>query len=207
MPLRAAILKAIEDGAPTRLKRDARSVIVNVPPVDAFVPIRCIGGAGGWYFGNLLWRMRGWVDRSLGGVGMTRGRRDSECLCIGDVVDGWTVTDYEPNRRLRLSADLKMPGRGWLEFEVTPLAGGAQSEILQTATFDPRGLLGRAYWLMLAPSHALIFRGLLRNIASRAAARGAVVPFPSASEAATGSGFDATRLKKTRNTNRKAGAR
>jgi hypothetical protein len=173
MSLRAAILKAIDEGAPARLKRDARHVIVNVPPVDAFVPIRCIGGAGGWYFGNILWRMRGWVDRSLGGVGMTRGRRDSECVSVGDVIDGWTVTEYEPSHRLRLAADLKMPGRGWLEFEVTPLEGGARSEIRQTAVFDPRGLLGRAYWLMLAPFHMLIFRGLLRNIASRAAAHGA----------------------------------
>ena len=80
MPLRAAILKAIDEGAPARLKRDARHVIVNVPPVDAFAPIRCIGGAGGWYFGNILWRMRGWIDRSLGGVGMTRGRRDPGCV-------------------------------------------------------------------------------------------------------------------------------
>ena len=143
MPLRAAILKAIDEGAPARLKRDARHVIVNVPPVDAFAPIRCIGGAGGWYFGNILWRMRGWIDRSLGGVGMTRGRRDPGCVSVGDVIDGWTVTGYEPSHRLRLAADLKMPGRGWLEFEVTPLEGGAQSEIRQTAVFDPRGLLGQ----------------------------------------------------------------
>ena len=103
---------------------------------------------------------------------MTRGRRDPEAVRIGDAIDGWTVTEYEPNHRLRLAADLKMPGRGWLDFEVTPLEGGARSTIRQTATFDPRGLLGRAYWLASMPVHALMFRGLLQNIAYRVAAHG-----------------------------------
>jgi uncharacterized protein YbjT (DUF2867 family) len=172
MSLRTAIARAIEEGAPIYLKRDTRRVIVNASPGDTFAPIRCIGGASGWYFGNVLWRMRGWVDRSLGGVGMTRGRHDPDCVRIGDVIDGWTVTEYEPNHRLRLAADLKMPGRGWLDFTVTPVEGGAQSEICQTATFDPRGLLGRAYWLASMPVHALMFRGLLQNIASRVRTHG-----------------------------------
>ena len=99
---------------------------------------------------------------------MHRGRRDPDCCAVGDVIDGWTVEAYEPDRRLRLSADLKLPGRGWLEFEVTPLDGGRRSLIRQTATFDPRGLLGSAYWYAIYPVHALIFRGLLRRIAQRA---------------------------------------
>ena len=172
MPLWTAIARALDEGAPTYLKRDTRRAIVSASPADAFAPIRRIGGAAGWYFGNVLWRMRGWVDRAFGGVGMTRGRRDPDSVRTGDVIDGWTVTEYEPDHRLRLAADLKMPGRGWLDFSVTPVEGGAHSEISQTATFDPRGLLGRVYWLASMPVHALMFRGLLQNIASRAAAHG-----------------------------------
>jgi ligand-binding SRPBCC domain-containing protein len=93
-----------------------------------------------------------------------------DCLdeALLDVIDGWTVEGYEADRRLRLSADLMLPGRGWLEFEVAPLDGGQRSMIRQTATFDPRGLLGRAYWYAVLPVHALMFRGLLRHIARRA---------------------------------------
>jgi uncharacterized protein YbjT (DUF2867 family) len=168
MPLHSAFVKAIEEHAPTRLKRDSRHVVVNASPAAAFAPIRRIGGASGWYYANVLWAARGGMDRWIGGVGMNRGRRDPDACQIGDVVDGWTVEAYEPNRRLRLSADLKMPGHGWLEFEVRPLEGGRCSEIRQTATFDPRGVLGRAYWLAVLPLHALIFRGLLRNLARQA---------------------------------------
>jgi uncharacterized protein YbjT (DUF2867 family) len=175
-PLRAAFIKAIDEGEARRLKQDSRRVVVNAPPAKAFAPIRRIGGPSGWYFGNILWRARGWIDRCIGGVGMTRGRRDAESCGVGDVVDGWTVDAYEPDRRLRLAADLKMPGRGTLEFQVTPLEGGRQSEIRQTASFDPRGLLGQVYWFALQPLHALMFRGLLRNIARRAEAVGASAP-------------------------------
>jgi hypothetical protein len=171
-PLRAAFIKAIDEGALTRLKRDSRRIVVNASPATAFAPIRRIGGRSGWYFGNTLWRVRGWIDRCMGGVGMARGRCDSEHCRVGDVVDGWTVDAYEPDRRLRLAADLKMPGRGTLEFQVTPLDNGRRSQILQTASFDPRGLLGQAYWLALQPLHALMFAGLLRNIARRAQADG-----------------------------------
>ena len=168
MTLRASFVKAIEDGAEERWKRDTRTIVVNVPPALAFEPVRRVGGATGWYFGNSLWKARGWVDRRLGGVGMHRGRRDPDCCVVGDAIDGWTVEAYEPDRRLRLSADLKLPGRGWLEFEVTPLDGGRRSLVRQTATFDPRGLLGSAYWYAIFPVHALLFRGLLRRIARRA---------------------------------------
>jgi hypothetical protein len=149
MPLRASLVKAIEEGAPARWKQDTRSVVVDVPPAQAFEPVRRVGGATGWYFGNFLWKARGWLDRRLGGVGMHRRRR-------------------EPDRRLRLSADMKLPGRGWLEFEVTLLDGGRRSLIRQTATFEPRGLMGSAYWYAIFPLHTLIFRGLLRRIAQRA---------------------------------------
>jgi uncharacterized protein YbjT (DUF2867 family)/ligand-binding SRPBCC domain-containing protein len=168
MPLRAAFLKAIDEGTAARVKVDMRTVIVDVSPAQAFAPIRRIGGATGWYFGHLLWSVRGRLDRWLGGVGMSRGRRDADSCVVGDVIDGWTVAAYEPDRRLRLSADLKLPGRGWLEFEVTPLAGGTRSRIHQTATFDPRELLGQAYWHAIRPVHAVIFRGMLARIARQA---------------------------------------
>lgn len=168
MELRAALTTAIDDGAAARLKTDTRTTIVNASPRQSFVPIRRIGGTSGWYFGNLLWTARGWLDAAVGGVGMRRGRRDPDVCGVGDVIDCWTVEAFEPDRRLRLSADMKLPGRGWLEFEVTPVDDGRQSRIRQTATFDPRGLLGRAYWLAILPAHELIFRGLLRRIAQRA---------------------------------------
>ena len=85
---------------------------------------------------------------------MNRGRRDPDGCAVGDTIDGWTVDAYEPDRRLRLVGRPEAAGRGWLEFEVTPLDGGERSRIRQTATFDPRGLLGRAYWYAILPVHA-----------------------------------------------------
>jgi lipocalin len=165
MPLRDAFVNAIDDGASARWKEDSRTIVVDAPPTRAFAPVRRIGGATGWYFGDLLWRARGSLDRRLGGVGMGRGRRDPDACAVGDVIDGWTVETFERDRRLRLSADLKLPGHGWLEFEITPLDDGMRSMIRQTATFDPRGLLGRVYWYALLPVHHLLFRGMLRQIA------------------------------------------
>jgi hypothetical protein len=167
IPLDAALARAIDEGSGLSVKRDSRTVVVNADAGDAFAPIRTIGGSSGWLFGNWLWQARGWIDRRLGGVGMNRGRRDPAACIVGDVIDGWTVEAYEPNRRLRLSADIKLPGRGWLEFEVIPERSG-RSVIRQTATFDPRGVLGRTYWYSILPLHAIIFRGLLREIARRA---------------------------------------
>jgi lipocalin/uncharacterized protein YbjT (DUF2867 family)/ligand-binding SRPBCC domain-containing protein len=169
MPFKAAVVKALDEGGPARLKREMRIIAVDVPPAQAFAPIRRIGGETGWYFGNVLWQARGWLDRWLGGVGMSRGRRDPDACVVGDTIDGWTVEAFEPDRRLRLSADLKLPGRGWLEFEVTSLDDGLRSMIRQTATFDPRGLMGRAYWYAILPIHNLIFGGLLERIARHAA--------------------------------------
>jgi len=167
MPLRTAFQKAIDDGG-AAWKVDAREVVVDVAPSQAFTPVRRIGGATGWYFGNRLWKIRGWLDRLFGGASMNRGRRDQDRCVVGDVIDGWTVVAYEHDRVMRLAADMNLPGRGWLEFEVTPVDGGRRSRIRQTATFDPRGLLGRFYWNAILPIHALMFEGLLRQIAQRA---------------------------------------
>lgn len=168
IPLREALSRAIEDGRRARQKVDTRITEVDVPPAQAFAPIRRIGGATGWYFGTWLWSARSALDRLLGGAGMRGGRRDPEHCVEKDTIDGWTVEAWETDRRLRLSAGLKLPGRGWLDFEVTPLDDGRRSMIRQTATFDPRGILGRAYWYAVLPIHGLMFRGMLRRIAERA---------------------------------------
>ena len=95
---------------------------------------------------------------------MKRGRRDPEDLRAGDIVDCWRVEEFEPDRRLRLAAEMKLPGRAWLEFEVTGDATG--STIRQTASFDPRGLVGRAYWYSSYPVHQVLFEGMLQKIAT-----------------------------------------
>jgi hypothetical protein len=145
---------------------DSRSISVNVPPEQAFTPIRRIGGRTGWYYGNWLWSLRGFLDLLVGGVGVRRGRRDAENLHVGEPLDFWRVEQYEPPNRLRLHAEMKLPGRAWLEFEVTPNAQG--SIIRQTAIFDPRGLMGLVYWYGIYPLHQCVFAGMLRNIAREA---------------------------------------
>ena len=147
---------------------DKRSIYVDVPPADAFRPVRRIGGKHGWYYANWMWRVRGYLDLLVGGVGLRRGRRDPEHVRIGEPLDFWRVEAYEPDRRLLLRAEMKVPGRAWLEFQVEPEAGG--SRIHQTAVFDPRGLSGRLYWWSVYPLHGLIFAGMLRRIGERAVA-------------------------------------
>ena len=101
---------------------DSRTAVVEAPPDVAFAPVQRIGGETGWYFGNFLWKLRGWLDLLVGGVGLRRGRRDPMNLQVGDAVDFWRVEAIEPGRRLRLAAEMRLPGRAWLEFEVAPRA-------------------------------------------------------------------------------------
>jgi hypothetical protein len=145
---------------------DSRSVRVACSPDLAFEPIRRIGGNRGWYFANLLWRVRGTLDRLVGGPGLRRGRRDPEHLVPGDALDFWRVEAYEPGRRLRLAAEMRLPGRAWLQFDLEP--DGDHTVIRQTALFDPLGLAGLLYWYLLYPMHKVIFAGMLRGIARRA---------------------------------------
>jgi uncharacterized protein YbjT (DUF2867 family)/lipocalin len=168
LSLTAALTRAMEEDGAAQYKIDSRMVVVDATPHRAFAPIRRIGGRTGWYFADALWRLRGWIDARLGGVGMPRRRRDPDECVVGDVIDGWRVEAYEPDRLLRLSAGLKMPGRGWLEFRVEAIDDGTRSLIHQTATFDPHGVAGRIYWYGVFPLHAVVFRGLLRRIAQRA---------------------------------------
>jgi uncharacterized protein YbjT (DUF2867 family) len=147
---------------------DSRAAWVARPPEQAYRPISRIGGQVGWYYGDALWRLRGLLDLAIGGPGLRRGRREADTLTPGDTVDFWRVEAVEPGRLLRLAAEMRLPGRAWLQFEVTPEAGG--SLIRQTALFDPVGLRGLLYWYALWGIHRLVFAGMLRNIARAAVA-------------------------------------
>ena len=142
---------------------DTRTVRIETSAQEAFAPIRRIGGAAGWYYANWLWRVRGWLDLLMGGVGLRRGRRDPEELTVGDTVDFWRVEAYEPNHRLRMVAEMKLPGRAWLEFQVEEKDDG--SVIHQSAVFDPIGVAGLAYWYGIYAVHRRVFAGMLRGIA------------------------------------------
>lgn len=152
---------------------DSRVVTVSVRPKAAFQPIQRIGGQTGWYFATWLWHVRGWLDLLVGGIGMRRGRRDPVNLRVGDTLDFWRVEAFEADKRLRLAAEMRVPGRAWLEFEVS--ARDDHAEIRQTAIFDPLGLPGLAYWYLLYPLHQIVFHQMLRGIA-RAAVRPNVAP-------------------------------
>ncbi len=143
---------------------DTRTVTVPASPDAAFAPIGRIGGETGWYFADYLWRVRGFLDLLTGGVGVRRGRRHPTELAVGDTVDWWRVETCEPGRRVKLYAEMRLPGRAWLEFEVTPTVSG--STIRQTAEFDPLGLAGLMYWYTLWPLHSYVFRGMIRRIAA-----------------------------------------
>lgn len=150
---------------------DSRTIRVDIAPALAFRAIEKIGGDTGWYAWNWLWKLRGAIDLLVGGVGVRRGRTSPTTLHIGDALDFWRVEVIEPNHRLRLLAEMKLPGRAWLEFEVT--ADGTSSIIRQTAIFDPVGLWGLAYWYCIYPLHQLIFRDMLHGIARAALREGA----------------------------------
>lgn len=143
---------------------DTRRLLSPLPPEASFTPIRRIGGEQGWYYAEGLWKLRGLLDLLVGGVGLRRGRRDPDQLRPGDTIDCWRVEAFEPNRRLRLMAEMRLPGRAWLEYEVLPHPNGSQ--IRQTAIFDPLGLTGLAYWYLILPLHHIVFKGMLRGIAN-----------------------------------------
>ncbi|HXI03950.1 MAG TPA: SDR family oxidoreductase, partial [Candidatus Saccharimonadales bacterium] len=150
---------------------DTRSLSVPAPRAAVFESVARIGGETGWYAYDFLWKLRGALDLLAGGVGMRRGRPHPARIRPGDTLDFWRVESVEPGRRLRLAAEMKLPGRAWLEFDVEEDPARPESCTLrQTAVFDARGLAGLAYWFGLYPVHALVFRGMLRGIA-RAALR------------------------------------
>lgn len=145
---------------------DSRHLRIPVSPEIAFEPIYQIGGKTGWYAWNTLWRLRGLLDLLTGGVGMRRGRPRDGQLRAGDALDFWRVEEVDPPRRLKLLAEMKLPGRAWLEFDVEPVEGGCR--VHQTAVFHPSGLAGLAYWYGVWPLHSLVFRDMIRGVARRA---------------------------------------
>jgi uncharacterized protein YbjT (DUF2867 family)/uncharacterized protein YndB with AHSA1/START domain len=140
-------------------------VRLKATPEEVWQPITRIGGQTGWYYGDSLWAIRGGLDRLWGGSGLRRGRRHPTELRIGDALDFFRVLEIEPNRRLLLLAEMKMPGEATLEFRLSPRPDDG-TELTQTARFLPRGLGGIAYWYALEPFHKNIYQGMLRAIAA-----------------------------------------
>jgi len=131
-------------------------------PEAVFKSFCSIGGENGWFGYDWLWKVRGGIDKLLGGAGVNRGRRDSETLRIGDSLDFWKVVDLVENERLLLYAQMKLPGSAWLEFKIH------QGNLIQSAYFYPDGLSGRLYWYALVPFHHLIFANMAKKILERA---------------------------------------
>jgi len=144
-----------------------RQRVVSAPPAELYRVFAGLGGRRGWLYMNWAWELRGFLDRLLGGVGVRRGRRDPDELRVGDALDFWRVEAVEPGRLLRLRAEMKVPGKAWLQFSATRRDDG-QTLLTQTAFFAPKGLAGWLYWYGLYPLHGLIFSGLIDQIARRA---------------------------------------
>ncbi len=152
-----------QDDPSSAIIRDRRMVeFGNVLPDKVFRSALAIGGERGWYKYNVLWRLRGAMDKMVGGYGLTRGRRVSGELRIGDALDFWKVADIKPNKRLLLLAQMKLPGKAWLEFIIEG------NMLIQTAHFYPRGILGRLYWYSTLIFHNLVFQDLIEKIVKNA---------------------------------------
>ncbi len=174
VPTRWSDASAPSDSLPTDPDWSGGTVYTDVrelhTPADAeklWQVIESIGGEHGWYSFPLAWSVRGWIDRLAGGAGLRRGRRDPRRLHTGEALDWWRVERLERPHLLRLRAEMRVPGRAWLELSATPDgAGGATYR--QRAVFEPRGLAGHLYWKSIAPFHDVIFGGMARNITGTA---------------------------------------
>ena len=162
--------------------RDVRERIVHASPEVMHRTVCGIGGDRGWYAGEWLWEIRGLLDKLIGGPGMRRGRRDPDRLRVGDAVDFWRVESIEPDTLVRLRAEMRLPGVAGLEWQIESLPDDAEADhcrLVQTATFVPRGLWGRAYWYSVAPFHTFVFPGLIGGLAAAAEhAASPVAPTP-----------------------------
>jgi len=148
---------------------DARQVLLAAPPEQVWETVVRIGGATGWYYADWLWRLRGLLDKLVGGVGLRRGRRNPEQLAVGDALDFWRVARIDPPTRLLLVAEMKLPGEAILAFELASDSRGTR--LSQRAYYLPRGLAGLVYWWLVVPFHSLVFTGMLRGIARACAGR------------------------------------
>ena len=148
---------------------DRREIGTPATPEAVWRAVSSLGGDRGYYASDWLWRLRGIMDRFTGGPGLRRGRRSPDELRLGDALDFWRVTAIDPPRRLELMAEMKLPGVAMLSFDVDPaVTPGADTRLIMTAKFRPRGLLGIAYWYSVLPLHGIVFRGMLRGLAQAA---------------------------------------
>jgi uncharacterized protein YbjT (DUF2867 family) len=154
---------------------EQRQRLVAASVAEVYKVFTGLGGKRGWLYMHWAWEVRGFVDWMIGGVGLRRGRRDADELRVGDALDFWRVEALEPERLLRLRAEMIVPGRAWLQFQVTPRQDG-QSLLSQIAFFAPKGLSGWLYWYGLYPIHKLIFSGCIEQIAQRASALPGALP-------------------------------
>jgi uncharacterized protein YbjT (DUF2867 family) len=146
---------------------ERRSLRLDLPPGVVFRSYTGLGGDRGWLYLNWTWQVRGWIDKLVGGVGLRRGRRHPDDLRVGESLDFWRVEEIRPERLLRLRAEMKVPGKAWLEFQSIPQEAGG-TLLTQTAFFAPRGLAGFLYWYVLYPIHGFIFSGMIRGVGKRA---------------------------------------
>ena len=143
--------------------RDVREITVQAPDWAVFRAVCRLGGGHGWNAVQWLWQIRGWIDILAGGPGLRRGRRDPETVSYGEAIDFWRVVGVEPDRRLALRAEMKLPGEALLEFRIER-KGDSQCALQQAALFRPRGLSGLLYWYAVAPFHHFVFRGMSAGI-------------------------------------------
>jgi uncharacterized protein YbjT (DUF2867 family)/uncharacterized protein YndB with AHSA1/START domain len=166
------------------LQIERRQQVVDAPPEDVFAVFSRLGGEQGWLYADSLWWLRGVADRLVGGPGFRRGRRDADEVRVGDALDFWRVEAVEPDRLMRLRAEMKVPGQAWLQFEARPRDDG-KTLLVQTAFLAPKGLPGFLYWYGLYPFHGPIFGNMIHRIAERVEAlrsrdAAADVPVPTA---------------------------
>ena len=146
---------------------DLREMLVDASPDRVFAVIENLGGKHGWLSFDVLWRLRGWMDELIGGVGNSRGRSRQVGMGAGDVIDFWRVERVEASRTVLLHAEMKLPGAAWLQFDLRPDVSG-RTLLRCCAWFQPRGLLGEIYWYALYPIHLLIFNKLITAVGRRA---------------------------------------
>ncbi|CAA6823303.1 MAG: Putative nucleoside-diphosphate-sugar epimerase [uncultured Sulfurovum sp.] len=152
-----------KDDPSSSVLMDRQTMKLNgIPKENVYQTFCSIGGKEGWFGYDWLWELRGWMDKMLGGAGLNRGRRDTHKLRIGESVDFWRVEDLAINERLLLYAQMKVPGKAWLEFKIK------EDELVQTAYFYPKGVWGRLYWYSLTPIHYLVFRNMIESILNKA---------------------------------------